>query len=119
MLTSRRIDRTRGGHGVTWDDDRLRPRTVQAAAGHAVASVFSRLEGAGLSTAMFATKTKFSLYQRSWPDASTARSSAANGDLLVRQADADLAGTQRAFTFVHLSAPTSPATRTAGCRRRT
>src|SRR6476469_6074290 len=25
MLTSRRIDRTRGGHGVTWDDDRLRP----------------------------------------------------------------------------------------------
>ena len=25
MLTSRRIDKTRGGHGVTWNDDRLRP----------------------------------------------------------------------------------------------
>jgi hypothetical protein len=104
MLTSRRIDRTRGGHGVTWDDDRLRPRTVQAAAGHPVASVFSRLEGAGLSTAMFATKTKFSLYQRSWPAIDRTLILADQRELR-RQADGDLNDATRAFTFVHFSAP--------------
>jgi hypothetical protein len=104
MLTSRRIDKTRGGHGVTWDDDRLRPRTVQAAAGHPVASVFSRLEGAGLSTAMFATKTKFSLYQRSWPAIDRSLILLDNRELR-RQAGGDLSDTTRAFTFVHFSAP--------------
>jgi hypothetical protein len=104
MLTSRRIDKTRGGHGVTWDDDRLRPRTVQAAAGHPVASVFSRLEGAGLSTAMFATKTKFSLYPRSWPAIDRSLILLDNRELR-RQAGGDLSDTTRAFTFVHFSAP--------------
>jgi hypothetical protein len=104
MLTSRRVDRTRGGHGVTWDDDRLKPRTVQAAAGHPVASVFSRLEAAGLSTAMFASKTKFSLYERSWPAMDRAVIRLDNA-LLVRKVRADLSTTSRAFTFVHLSAP--------------
>ncbi len=104
MLTSRRIDRTRGGHGVTWDDDRLRPRTVQAAAGHPVASVFSRLEGAGLSTAMFATKTKFSLYQRSWPAIDRSLILLDQRELR-RKAGGDLSDTTRAFTFVHFSAP--------------
>ena len=102
MLTSRRIDRTRGGHGVTWDDDRLRPRTVQAAAGHAVGSAFSRLEGLGMSTAMFASKTKFSLYQRSWPSMDRAVT-ALDGTKLVRLLNADLTANRRAFTFVHLS----------------
>jgi hypothetical protein len=102
MLTSRRIDRTRGGHGVTWDDDRLRPRTVQAAARHPVASVFSRLEGAGLSTAMFATKTKFSLYKRSWPAMDRAVIDLDN-TRLVKRLRGDLNRTSRAFTFVHLS----------------
>ena len=104
MLTSRRIDKTRGGHGVTWDDDRLRPRTVQAAAGHPVASVFSRLEGAGLSTAMFATKTKFSLYPRSWPAIDRSLILLDNRELR-RRASGDLSDTTRAFTFVHFSAP--------------
>jgi arylsulfatase A-like enzyme len=104
MLTSRRIDRTRGGHGVTWDDDRLRPRTVQAAAGHQVASVFSRLQGAGLSTAMFANKTKFSLYQRSWPAIDRSLILLDQRELR-RQAGGDLSDTTRAFTFVHFAAP--------------
>jgi hypothetical protein len=104
MLTGRRVDRTRGGHGVTWDDDRLRPPTVQAAARHPVASVFSRLEGAGSSTAMFASKTKFSLYQRSWP-AMDRSVILADNDTLVRRLRGDLTRSWRAFTFVHLSAP--------------
>ena len=102
MLTSRRVERVRGGHGVTWDDDRLRPRTVQAAARRPVGSVFSRLEGAGLSTAMFATKTKFSLYQRSWPSMDRAVVDL-DANRLVTRVVGDLATTQRAFTFVHLS----------------
>jgi hypothetical protein len=104
MLTSRRVDRARGGHGVTWDDDRLRPRTVQAAAGHPVGSVFSRLVAAGRSTAMFASKTKFSLFQRSWPGMTRSVITFDNARL-VRQLRADLTRTSRAFTFVHLSAP--------------
>ena len=104
MLTSRRIDKRFGGHGVTWDDDRLRPRTVQAAAGHPVASVFSRLEGAGRSTAMFATKTKFSLYPRSWPAIDRSLILADQRELR-RQAGGDLSDHMRAFTFVHFSAP--------------
>ena len=104
MLTSRRIDRTRGGHGVTWDDDRLQPPTVQAAAGHPVASVFSRVETAGLGSAMFAAKTKFSLYQRSWPGIDRSMIDLDN-TALVKAVRRDLAGGWRAFTFVHLSLP--------------
>jgi hypothetical protein len=104
MLTSRRIERTRGGHGVTWDDDRLRPRTVQAAAVRSVGSVFSQLAGAGLSTAMFATKNKFSLYERSWPGMDRAVIDL-DGTRLVTTVVRDLARRHRAFTFVHLSNP--------------
>jgi hypothetical protein len=104
MLTSRRVDKALGGHGVTWDDDRLVPRTVQAAAGHPVASVFSRLEHAGLSTAMFATKTKFSLYPRSWPAIDRSLILLDQRELR-RRAGGDLSDRTRAFTFVHFSAP--------------
>ena len=65
MMTSRRIDRARGGHGVTWDDDR-RKMTVTRAAGHPVKSVFSQVKAAGGSSALFSTKEKFGIFQRSW-----------------------------------------------------
>ena len=67
MVTGRRIAAADGGHGVTWNDDRLTPRTVQAAAGGPVESVFNVVHDAGRQTALFASKTKFSLWQRSWP----------------------------------------------------
>ena len=41
MVTGRRIEAATGGHGVTWNDDRRRPATVQAAAGQRVESVFT------------------------------------------------------------------------------
>ena len=119
MLTSRRIERTLGGHGVTWDDDRLRPRTVQAAARRSVGSVFSRLAGEGQSTAMFATKKKFSLYQRSWPGMDRAVIDL-DSTRMVQTLTADL---DHHAAGLHLRpparTPTSPATSTAGCRRRT
>jgi len=68
MVTSRRIDLATGGHGVTWNDDRLVPRTVELAAGQQVGSVFSSLDAAGLSSSLFAAKGKFGLFNRSWPN---------------------------------------------------
>jgi predicted AlkP superfamily pyrophosphatase or phosphodiesterase len=105
MVTSRRITAAKGGHGVTWNDDRKQPATVQEAAGHRVASVFSVIHRADLKTAMFASKTKFSLFERSWDraiDRSTIRPANAR---LVRLLRHDIANKTRGFRFVHLSAP--------------
>lgn len=105
MVTGRRVERRQAGHGVTWNDDRLRPRTVQRAARHRVDSVFSRLESAGRSAAVFSTKTKFALFDRSWPagvDRMVIREE--DDDAVVLAVRQDLAANDRAFTFLHLGA---------------
>ncbi len=105
MVTGRRIDRRRGGHGVTWNDDRPRPRTVQRAAGHRVESVFTRVAAHGASAALFAAKTKFRLWQRSWPRALDRVEIRDEDDAaVVRLARDDLSRRDRALTFVHLGA---------------
>ncbi len=104
MVTGRRIEAATGGHGVTWNDDRLTPATVQAAAGHDVGSVFTAVHDAGGSTALFAAKTKFSLWQRSWPDAIDRTVIDLDNSALVDQLVDDLA-TERDFRFLHLSPP--------------
>jgi hypothetical protein len=105
MVTSRRIDKAKGGHGVTWNDGRLSPRTVQRAAGHPVGSAFSALHAAGLGSAVFAAKGKFSLFARSWPQAIDRTLIKGDNVKLVREVKRDLAGRWRALTFVHLSLP--------------
>lgn len=103
MVTGRRIDRKKGGHGVTWNDDRLTPRTVQKAAGHAVSSLFSRVHASHGSTALYAAKTKFSLWDRSWPTAIDKVVIHAEDDAqVVADARIDLVDDDRALTFVHL-----------------
>lgn len=104
MVTGRRIEAAKGGHGVTWNDDRPTPSTVQAAAGHDVASVFTAVDAAGGSTALFAAKTKFSLWQRSWPDAIDRTTIDLDNSALVNQLIADLP-VDRDFRFLHLSPP--------------
>ena len=102
MVTGRRVLAARQGHGVTWNDHRP-GSTVQAAAGHDVASVFTVAHAAG-STAMFAAKQKFSIFQRSWPtdiDRVVIRESDDQG--LMRAARADLVQIGRDFTFVHFA----------------
>ncbi len=103
MVTSRRVLRTKGGHGVTWNDDRRRPRTVQRAAGHRVGSVFSALHAARLDSALFASKTKFRLFNRSWPDAIDRMLVRRDNGKLVGWVRGDLTDHWRALTFVHLS----------------
>jgi hypothetical protein len=105
MVTSRRIDAARGGHGVTWNDERTRPRTVQAAAGHDVSSVFRQVHLAGRRTALFASKAKLSLFERSWPDAVHRDVVRTATGRLARVVRRDLRGVPRALRFVHLSDP--------------
>lgn len=105
MVTSRRIDADSGGHGVVWNDERLDPNTVQEAAGHPVASVFSVVDTRERDTALFASKEKFSLFERSWDAAIDAYVMRENNRRLVRRVRSDIADKARAFRFVHLSAP--------------
>lgn len=105
MVTSRRITKTKGGHGVTWDDDRLRPATVQAAAGEPVGSAFTVTAAAGGSTALFVSKPKLSLYKRSWPLAVDRSTIIVDNAALVSAVRTDLVTAEREFTFVHLSGP--------------
>lgn len=102
MVTGRRITASRRGHGVTWNEDRPGTR-VQQAAGHGVASVFSVVHEAGGATALFSTKTKLSLFKRSWPRGLDRLVIKEEQDrALVKAARADLVLRDRAFTFLHL-----------------
>lgn len=105
MVTGRRVEAATGGHGVTWNDDRRRPATVQAAAGERVESVFTQVAAAGGSTALFASKTKFSLWKRSWPLSIDKTRIRLDNTALARAVRRDVRDHDRAFRFVHLSLP--------------
>lgn len=117
MLTGRRIDARRGGHGVTFNSDT--GTTVHRTAGEYVSSVFDVVHDRGGSTALFTAKTKFALYQRTWNtkgakdvvgrDNGRAKIDRFTVDTdnarLVRKVTADLRTSPKTFTFVHLSLP--------------
>ncbi|HKX15667.1 MAG TPA: alkaline phosphatase [Propionibacteriaceae bacterium] len=117
MLTGRRVDREQGGHGYSENVDN--GGTVHLAAGHYVASVFDVVHDHGGSTAMFASKTKFNLYQRTWntrgaPDRVGRNHGRAkidrftidqNNTQLVAKLTAELRREPREFSFLHLSLP--------------
>lgn len=104
MMTGRRIAAAKGGHGVTWDDDRT-SMTVQKAAGHPVASIFTVVHADGGSTALYTTKEKFGLFERSWPKGIDTFTEDENQKRLVSLARADLADGAPTFTFLHVSLP--------------
>lgn len=106
MVTGRRVAAARGGHGVTWNDERTDPATVQEAAGEDVSSVFRVVDSGTRDTALFASKTKFSLFERSWDAAVDKYRYRADNATLMRLARRDLVDhDHRAFSFVHLSKP--------------
>ncbi|MEJ7831596.1 MAG: alkaline phosphatase [Nocardioides sp.] len=101
MVTGRRVEKAQGGHGVTWNTDRP-GTTVQGAAGHGVASIFTVVHAGGDSSAVFSTKEKFSLFKRSWGEGIDRFLVAEEDDLaLMKAARADLVQNGRALTFVH------------------
>lgn len=102
MVTGRRIDADRGGHGVTWNEHRP-GTTVQRAAGEPVSSVFTVVHRHGGSTALYATEQKLSILERSWPAAIDRTVIRQDGDgKVTRAVRRDLVRHDRAFTFLHL-----------------
>ncbi|GAA5140310.1 hypothetical protein GCM10023340_00240 [Nocardioides marinquilinus] len=104
MVTGRPVDPAAGGHGVDWNDDRLRG-TVQVAAGGPVASLFSVVDEAGGSSAVFTGKVKLGIFALSWPDAVDRSVVEPDTERLARLATRDLARRQPTVTFVHLAGP--------------
>jgi len=66
MLTGRRVNARRAGHGVGADRDT--GGTVELAAGHYVSSVFDIVHNFGRSTALFSSQPRMALVDRSWDD---------------------------------------------------
>ncbi len=100
MVTGRRIAAASGGHGVTWNTDRS-GTTVPGAAGQPVSSVFSAVRAGGGRTTLFSTKSKFTLFSRSWPITKTVIR-AEDDTTLTRLFRTDILGNTRAFAFLHL-----------------
>jgi predicted AlkP superfamily pyrophosphatase or phosphodiesterase len=107
MVTGLRVSATGGGHGVTWNDSRLDPNTVQEAAGRPVTSVFSTVHAAGGSSAVFVCKEKLSLFDRSWGAAVNRMVVNSGNERVVTLSRRDLLSRNRMLTFVHLSRPDS------------
>lgn len=100
MVSGRRIAAGSGGHGVTWNTHRS-GTTVQDAAGHGVSSVFSTVRAGGGRTTLFSTKSKLTLFSRSWPITKTIIRSE-DDTTLTRLFRTDILGNTRAFAFLHL-----------------
>ncbi len=105
MVTGRRINAGAGGHGVTWNDNRLQPRTVQDAAGHRVDSIFSLADRNDLDAAVYAAKTKLSLFERSWPAGVDESFIRANNARVTHELIDDLGTEGRPFSLLHISLP--------------
>lgn len=105
MVTGRRVRAAAGGHGVTWNDQRLTPATVHLSAGERVESVFSVTAADGGSPALFASKPKFTLFGRSWGEDLARSVILQDNRRLVRQLRRDLRTQERSLRFVHLSLP--------------
>lgn len=106
MVTGRRIDPDQGGHGVTWNYTAdATADTVHQAAGERVASVFTAVDEAGGSTALFAGKGKFSLWNRSWGKSIDRVSLRDNDNRLRRDVMRDLRRKKRDLRFWHIATP--------------
>ena len=103
MLTGRPITGA-AGHQVTFNTDPGHV-TVSSHAGTPIASVFDVVHASGARTAMYASKTKFALYARSWPDSIDKVMINVDNERLVDALSSDLVDQPARFSFVHLSAP--------------
>jgi predicted AlkP superfamily pyrophosphatase or phosphodiesterase len=102
MLTGRRVDAAHGGHGVYFND--TVEGTIAEQTGVQSASIFDVIADAQRTSSLFASKYKFEVYDRSWPAITEFRADPDN-DQLMKEAVTDLTHNDRAFAFIHLSAP--------------
>lgn len=116
MVTGRRISAARGGHGVTWNTD-LPDDTVQGAAGGDIASIFTLTHDAGMTTALFAGKSKFDIMSASWPDAIDhveIRDHESDPSGLGAAVASHLSSERPALVFWHIAAPDDAGHRSGG-----
>ncbi|WP_235736603.1 alkaline phosphatase family protein [Nocardioides alcanivorans] len=109
MVTGRRINKARGGHGVTWNVDRAHDTLQKASGDPDIESMFSIAHRADLRTAIFAGKSKFDLFTDSWPaafDRQVIRNDHSVGSAkLVAKAVKHLVRRHPHLSFLHLPAP--------------
>ncbi len=103
MLTGRPIEGP-DGHGVRVNKDTGRG-TVDSYAGREILSVFDLVHGEDASTAMYASKSKFALFARTWADSLDRAVIDEDNSRLVGRLVDDLRSKPARFSFVHLSAP--------------
>lgn len=105
MVTGRAVELRYGGHGVFWNDERVEPSTVHVLPRQDVSSVFTVVAEHGGRPALFASKSKFRLFERSWPDALDRVRVQEDNNRLVGWLLNDLRQEERSLRFVHLSLP--------------
>lgn len=93
----------RGGHGVTMNYDP--GGTITDLAGEPVWSVFDVVHAHGGETALFASQSKFELFQRSRPAALDRFEVIEDNAVMADEAAAAFAADPATFTFVHISLP--------------
>ncbi len=99
MVTGVRVDAARGGHGVTWNHTSTRsvvPGTE---------SVFTTIDSAGGSSAVYVGKEKFEMWGRAWPDAIDVLDINSDQTALVTDAITDLRDDDHDLVFLHLAGP--------------
>jgi predicted AlkP superfamily pyrophosphatase or phosphodiesterase len=104
MVTGVPISRAYNGHGVTFNNEN-RSMTVTKTARRQIDSIFSRVKARGGSSAVFAGKTKFRLWQRTWPRAITRTVVDTNTPRLTGAAIKELTTTSRDLVFLHFGDP--------------
>ena len=117
QLTSRAVLGPEG-HGVTFNTDD--PRTLEQVHGSYVAGVFDVAHDNGLTTALYASKSKFAIFDRSWNEANGASDVTGpdNGrdkiDVYVNDGDtgalvdafiANMKAAPDRYSFIHLGDP--------------
>jgi len=99
MVTGVRVDAAHGGHGVTWN------HTSTRSVAPGTDSVFSTIDEAGGSSAVFVGKDKFEMWGRAWPGTIDELEIDEDQSALVSDAIADLRGDDRDLVFLHLAGP--------------
>lgn len=105
MFTGRRVNAWRGGHGVDVNTDP--GGTVHDRADEHVSSMFSIAARGGGRPALFVSKAKFGLFQRTWRCAIVRFTYRSDNERLTSLVRRDLKRRDRGLRFVHYSAADS------------
>ena len=101
MVTGVRVNAGQGGHGVTWNN------TSTRSVAPGTESVFSTIDGAGGSSAVFVGKEKFEMWSRAWPGMIDELVIEGDQPTLVDAAIDELSKDDHDLVFLHLSGPDS------------